>query len=178
MLLRYTLFSTTVDTGTGHSSESEYKHHEYHLYVECFIVNSWICIYNLWSQLAGGWSFFSGQEIQHSQYSHRFDHCGIWNPSPELVVNVFSSINHQSDIALGNIVGSNLFNVFLILGISATIYPVSVHESSNYDLLVNVGASLLLFVFVLTGRKWKVESWQGLIFVVLYVLYLLSLIYY
>lgn len=102
----------------------------------------------------------------------------IGTSAPELATSVAAAYKKNVDIAIGNIVGSNIFNVFLVLGVSATIYPVSVHASSNYDLLVNAGTSILLFIFVLVGRKWKVESWQGLIFAVLYILYLLSLIYY
>jgi len=102
----------------------------------------------------------------------------IGTSAPELATSVAAALKKNVDIAIGNIVGSNIFNVFLVLGVSATIYPVSVHESSNYDLVVNLMASLLLFIFVLIGRKWKIESWQGLIFVVLYILYILSLIFY
>jgi cation:H+ antiporter len=102
----------------------------------------------------------------------------IGTSAPELATSVVAAMKKNVDIAIGNIVGSNIFNAFLILGVSAIIYPVSIHGNSNYDLLVNVGAGVLLFVFVLTGGKRKLESWKGLIFAILYVLYLLSLIFY
>lgn len=51
--------------------------------------------------------------------------------SPELVVNLFASVSHNSDIALGNIIGSNIFNILGILGISAIVYPLIV--KSNYS---------------------------------------------
>ena len=101
----------------------------------------------------------------------------IGTSAPELATSVAAALKKNVDIAIGNIVGSNLFNVFLVLGVSATIYPVTIHASSSYDLLVNVGASLLLFVFVITGRKRKIESWQGLVFVILYLVYLATLIF-
>lgn len=101
----------------------------------------------------------------------------IGTSAPELATSVAAALKKNVDIAIGNIVGSNLFNVFLVLGVSATIYPISIHASSNYDLLVNVGVSLLLFVFVITGRKRKIESWQGLVFVILYLVYLATLIF-
>lgn len=101
----------------------------------------------------------------------------IGTSAPELATSVAAALKKNVDIAIGNIVGSNLFNVFLVLGVSATIYPISIHGSSNYDLLVNVGVSLLLFVFVITGRKRKIESWQGLVFVILYLAYLATLIF-
>ena len=79
------------------------------------------------------------------------------------------------DIAIGNVVGSNLFNAFFVLGISATIAPVAVQSSSNLDLLVNVFASLLLFLFIFTGKGRQLERWEGVIFVGLYAGYLASL---
>lgn len=102
----------------------------------------------------------------------------IGTSAPELATSVSATMKKNVDIAIGNIVGSNIFNVFLVLGVSAIVYPVSVPESSNYDLFVNVLASLLLFIFIFTGGKRKLEKWEGSIFVALYVLYLLSLIFY
>ena len=80
------------------------------------------------------------------------------------------------DIAIGNIVGSNIFNVFFILGTSAIIYPVTVSLSAQYDLLINILASLLLFIFIFTGKGRKINRWEGLIFMILYVLYIISII--
>lgn len=95
---------------------------------------------------------------------------------PELATSVIAARKKNVDIAIGNIVGSNIFNVFFILGTSAIIYPVTVSLSSQYDLLINILASLLLFIFIFTGKGRKINRWEGLIFLVLYVLYVASLI--
>ena len=95
---------------------------------------------------------------------------------PELATSVIAARKKNVDIAIGNIVGSNIFNVFFILGTSAIIYPVSVSMSSQYDLLVNIIVSLLLFIFIFTGKGRKIERWEGIIFLVLYFLYIISLI--
>lgn len=95
---------------------------------------------------------------------------------PELATSVIAARKKNVDIAIGNIVGSNIFNVFFILGTSAVIYPVSVNLSSQFDLIVNIFASLLLFMFVFTGKGRKVDRWEGLVFVTLYISYVAALI--
>ena len=81
------------------------------------------------------------------------------------------------DIAIGNVVGSNFFNIFLILGISSTIAPVELSESSIFDVLVNIVAGILLFIFLFTGKGRKIERWEGAIFVLGYIAYLTYLIF-
>ncbi|MGE0088124.1 MAG: calcium/sodium antiporter [Bacteroidales bacterium] len=95
---------------------------------------------------------------------------------PELATSVIAARKKNVDIAIGNIVGSNIFNVFFVLGTSAVIYPVSVNLSSRFDLIVNIIASLLLFMFVFTGKGRKVDRWEGLVFVTLYITYLAAII--
>ena len=95
---------------------------------------------------------------------------------PELATSVIAARKKNVDIAIGNIVGSNIFNVFFILGTSAIIYPVTVSLSSQFDLLVNILSSLLLFIFIFTGKGRKINRWEGLVFLVLYILYVGSLI--
>ena len=95
---------------------------------------------------------------------------------PELATSVVAARKKNTDIAIANIVGSNIFNVFFILGTTACIMPVSVSAESYYDLLLNIVASTLLFVFVFTGRGRKLDRWEGIIFLVMYVAYTLWLI--
>jgi cation:H+ antiporter len=92
---------------------------------------------------------------------------------PELATSVTAAIKKNTDIAVGNIVGSNIFNVFLILGLSVVINPVSLQKGSNIDLLVNILASLLLFVFVFTGKGRKIDRWEGVIFLLIYLVLLI-----
>lgn len=91
---------------------------------------------------------------------------------PELATSIVAARKKNADIAIGNVVGSNLFNTFLILGTSATITPLQAAAESNVDLLVNALASLLLFLFIFTGKDRKINRWEGAIFVCLYTLYL------
>ncbi|MBN2443305.1 MAG: calcium/sodium antiporter, partial [Spirochaetales bacterium] len=95
---------------------------------------------------------------------------------PELATSVTAALKKNTDIAVGNIVGSNIFNIFLILGLSAAIYPVPLQKGSPLDLLVNIGASLLLFLFVFTGKGRKIERWEGGIFLAIYLIYITVII--
>jgi len=94
---------------------------------------------------------------------------------PELAISVIAAKKKNMDLAIGNIVGSNIFNAFFILGISAIINPVVVHEKSILDLCTNLIMSFLLFLFVFTGKGRKIDRWEGIIFVILYIGYLLAL---
>ena len=91
---------------------------------------------------------------------------------PELATSVVAALKKQSDIAVGNAVGSGIFNVFWILGISATISPLPFAEVLGFDMLVAVGATLLLFLSLFVGKKQALDRWQGVAFVTLYVVYL------
>jgi len=97
---------------------------------------------------------------------------------PELATSAVATYNRNTDIAVGNIVGSNIFNILLILGISAMIRPLSFNVASNIDIGVAILAPLILFITMFTGRKkYLLERWEGIIFIFLYIFYLIFLIY-
>ena len=95
---------------------------------------------------------------------------------PELATSIIAVRKKNVDIAIGNVVGSNIFNIFLILGVSGSIVPLGVNENSLFDILVNILAGLLLFIFVFTGKGRQVERWEGFVFIALYVAYVTYLI--
>ncbi len=95
---------------------------------------------------------------------------------PELATSVIAARKKNASIAIGNVIGSNIFNTFLILGASATITPLQAPAGSMLDLTTHILASVLLFLFIFTGRGRKINRWEGGIFFVLYMLYLILLI--
>ena len=95
---------------------------------------------------------------------------------PELATSIIAARKKNTDMAIGNIVGSNIFNVFFILGASAVIYPVPVTAPSFFDLGMQVLASALLFIFIFTGRGNRLERWEGGLFLGLYVFYLVYIV--
>ena len=95
---------------------------------------------------------------------------------PELATSITASLRGHNDIAIGNVVGSNIFNVFWVLGLTSTILPLSFNISANVDLIVAIGATSLLFLTMFIGKKHKLEHWQGVLFILLYIAYLSYLI--
>ncbi len=94
--------------------------------------------------------------------------------APELAVSVMSAFKGQADIALGNVVGSNICNVLLILGISAIIIPLTVHRQLvRLDIPVMVGVSLLMWALALDGRLSRIDGIALALLVVGYTVYLI-----
>ena len=92
---------------------------------------------------------------------------------PELVTSVVAAKKGENDIALGNVIGSNIFNILFVLGISATVNPLTTGSQIIIDLIVMMAISVLLFGFALTK---KLNRKMGIVFIAIYVLYLTYLI--
>jgi len=92
---------------------------------------------------------------------------------PELVTSVTAAYRKNSDIAVGNIIGSNIFNTFFILGISSTIRPIPFNSETNVDICIMIISSLLLFIAMFTGRKRNLlDRREGIVFLALYAGYI------
>lgn len=96
---------------------------------------------------------------------------------PELATSAVAAYKKQTDIAIGNVVGSNIFNVFWILGASAIIRPLPFNMASNADLFVNILASIILFFAMYVGKKHVLERWQGIILLLFYISYITYLVF-
>ena len=95
---------------------------------------------------------------------------------PELATCVVAAYKKNPGIVIGNIIGSNIFNVFFVLGLSAVIKPLPFNPVLNFDIIVGIGACLLLFVFLFFPRKMVLERWQGALLLGLYVAYVVILL--
>ena len=94
---------------------------------------------------------------------------------PELATTVMAALRRQADVALGNVIGSNIFNLLAIIGIAALVSPIPVDpQFLRFDLWVMLGASALLFPFVFL--KWNITWVWGLILTALYGLYVLAVL--
>lgn len=91
---------------------------------------------------------------------------------PELATSAVAAFKKNPDIAVGNIVGSNIFNVFFILGVSSLIRPMPSFSGLNADIGVVIFASLLLFFSMFTGKKRLIDRWEGVVFLLFYAVYL------
>lgn len=95
---------------------------------------------------------------------------------PELATSAVAAWKKQTDIAVGNIIGSNIFNIFWILGVSAMINPLAFDAKSNVDILANTIATTLIFIFCFVGRRHTLQRWQGGMFVAMYVAYIVGIV--
>lgn len=95
---------------------------------------------------------------------------------PELATSVVAAKKKNVDIAIGNIVGSNIINIFFILGISAFINPLVVEEGNYTEIYMNIFTGVLLFLFIFSGKGMQINKVEGSIFLVLYISYVLFLI--
>ena len=95
---------------------------------------------------------------------------------PELVTSVSAAIKGKSDIAIGNILGSNIFNMLLIIGVSALIKPITYNLSYNIDMIFVLVGTLILALFPLIPPKNKMSRGNGIVYVILYAIYLATLL--
>lgn len=95
---------------------------------------------------------------------------------PELATSAVAAYKGNSDIALGNVVGSNIFNIFFILGITSTLYDLPFRPEANIDILMNIFTSLLLFIFLFTGSGRRINRIEGGIFIIIYIAYVVYLL--
>ena len=91
---------------------------------------------------------------------------------PELATSVMAATKHNSDIALGNVVGSNIFNVFFVLGTSAVIHPLPAYEGIELDAWTAAVGSILVWLFVKTNHEREIKRWGGGILLLVYAVYL------
>lgn len=96
---------------------------------------------------------------------------------PELATSIVAALKKNPEIAIGNVIGSNLFNIFFVLGCSASITPLRLTGITNFDLWVLVGASLLLWLFGVFFGKRIITRLEGSILILCYIAYTAVLIY-
>ena len=87
---------------------------------------------------------------------------------PELATSVIAAAKHNSDIALGNVFGSNIFNVFFVLATSATIRPLPAYEGIELDALMATAGSIIVWMAVKTNKKRKIQRWAGALLLIVY----------
>ena len=95
---------------------------------------------------------------------------------PELATSAIAAFKKNPDLAIGNVIGSNIFNVFFVLGISAVIRPLPSYSNLWIDASLAALGSLLLLLFVSTNRNKELKRWQGAFFLACYGVYLVWLL--
>ena len=96
---------------------------------------------------------------------------------PELATSIVAALKKEHNLAVGNLIGSNIFNILFILGISSLIKPLPFQIISNLDILVMTGATLLVVLSVAIGRKNNINRISGGVFILGYICYIIFLIF-
>lgn len=95
---------------------------------------------------------------------------------PELITSVMAACKNNPQLALGNILGSNVFNILMILGLTASITPIHVVGINAIDFMVMIGATVATFIVTYTFKKKKFDRAEGVIFLLCYVAYTIYLL--
>lgn len=95
---------------------------------------------------------------------------------PELATSVVAALKKNSNIAVGNIIGSNIFNIFFILAASSIINPIGYDRLFNTDLYILAGGTAFLFIVMFIGQKKKLDKWQAGVLLFSYIGYMVYLI--
>ena len=95
---------------------------------------------------------------------------------PELVTSVVAASKRNSDIAIGNVIGSNIFNILFILSVSGLIHPITFNTNFNAELLLLLGGTLLLTIFMFTSKKMKIDRWEGAVLLAIFIAYTIFMI--
>lgn len=95
---------------------------------------------------------------------------------PELMTSVVAALKKNSDIAIGNIIGSNIFNIFLILSVSSLVRPITFSPVFNTDIYFLLGGTLFLFVAMFTGKKGTLDRWESAVLLITFIGYTIYLV--
>lgn len=90
---------------------------------------------------------------------------------PELVTSVVAAFKKNSDIAIGNIIGSNIFNILLILPIGALINPIAYDSDFNDSIYFLMGGTLFLILSMFTGKKLKLDRWEAFLLLAAFIIF-------
>ena len=96
---------------------------------------------------------------------------------PELLTSVVAAIKKNSDIAIGNVIGSNIFNILLVVSISAFIRPIQFNLNFNFDIAILIGGTIFLFVAMFTGKRKKLDRWEAILLLSFYLAYSIYLVW-
>lgn len=95
---------------------------------------------------------------------------------PELITSVTATKRGEVDLGIGNILGSQILNIFLIIGLSSVITPITYEVSYNKDMIILLASSILFAIYPFIGEKDKMTKREGIIFLGIYAYYLVQLV--
>lgn len=95
---------------------------------------------------------------------------------PELVTSIVAAYKKQVDIAVGNVIGSNIFNIFFVLGATALVRPLPLPAANIFDILVLFAATIILFISLFVRKKHVISKFEGSLMLLTYIIYLIYIV--
>jgi len=136
------------------------------------IIGGLVCLF-----IGGKWAvdgaIFTARQLGLSEFLISASIIAIGTSLPELVTGITAAKKHKTDIVIGNVAGANIFNIFWVLGITAIIAPIAIPSFVNIDIMIMGIATILLLSFIFIGKSKEIERWQGVLFLIMYVGYII-----
>ncbi len=95
---------------------------------------------------------------------------------PELATSAVAAYRKNTDIAIGNVIGSNIFNIFFILGITGLVHPITYNVALNFDMEILGASTIVLMIFMFTINQRKLDRWEAFLLLTAYICYTTFLI--
>jgi len=121
-------------------------------------------------------AIFVAQQFGWSEFLISATVIAIGTSLPELATGIAAARRKDPGIAVGNVVGSNIFNILWILGITAVVAPIRIPGFINFDLILIGFITFLLFIFLFLNKKHELKRWQGIVFVLSYIAYIVFIV--
>ncbi|HNY79915.1 MAG: calcium/sodium antiporter [Sedimentisphaerales bacterium] len=178
LVLLFAIFLTYILGIARLDTDEEHHTKEYSLASSLLFVTGGLGLLALGARLSLNGAVAMGRLLN---VSEKFIGCTIvaaGTSLPELATSSVAAYRRHSDIAVGNVVGSNIFNILWILGLSAVIRPAQYQNSFNIDMTALIGATLVLFLVMFTGQKHHLDRWEALLLIMGYAGYTGYLLYF
>jgi len=141
-----------------------------------FYLFSGIMLLYLGGTLTVNNSIYIAEKLKLSQFLISATIIAIGTSLPELITSITAALKKDIDLAIGNIIGSNIFNILWVLGFTSLITPITIPNFINIDFAFLLIATLLLFLFMFSGKKQELERKHGVLFILLYILYIVFIV--
>jgi cation:H+ antiporter len=166
-----------VESTLKHKNQSKKKEHELEIPKHNNLTIAIMIILGLVGLYFGGrWvvegAVFIAQQFGLSEFLISATIIAVGTSLPELVTGITAALKGDIDLAVGNSIGSNIFNIFWILGLTALIAPVLIPTFINFDIFFLMGITVLLFLFMFIGKKRELGRFKGITMIILYISYL------
>lgn len=156
------------------SKKIEIQKHS-NLIISLMLIGGLIALYfgGIWTVKG---AVFIAKQFGLSQFLISATIIAIGTSLPELITSITAALRKDADMAIGNIIGSNIFNILWVLGITSIISPIAIPSFIIIDIIILAVITLLLFSFMFFGKKEELEKHQGILFILLYLAYIIFIV--